>query len=193
MPSKKVKTPLEPGKYYHIYNQGNLGQKVFYNDGDYLLFLEIFAEFMLDSVDIYAFCLLPNHYHLLMRVKDTDRHPHDASNEFRKVLLSFTNKINWQRGQRGSLFLRYFKRVEINNMDYLKRLVYYIHHNPEKHMIVANFVRYKYSSYTILTGSGNTILNREEVMDWFGGIGEFVDYHMFLRQEEMAKSLCLED
>ena len=65
MPTKKILTPIEPGYTYHIYNRGNNYQNTFFSDEDYQLFLGRFKFYMKGSCLLYAFVLLPNHYHLL--------------------------------------------------------------------------------------------------------------------------------
>ena len=60
---KPNEIPLEEGQFYHIYNRGNNRERLFYSTENYLFFLRRYDEYL------YAFCLLPNHFHLLVRVK----------------------------------------------------------------------------------------------------------------------------
>ena len=62
--------PLEPGCFYHVYNRGNNGDNLFYNQENYKFFLRKYDEYLSPLVETYAFCLLPNHFHLLIRVKE---------------------------------------------------------------------------------------------------------------------------
>ena len=62
--------PLEIGKYYHIYNRGINGCNLFYEEKNYYYFLEKYAHYMSGVLDTFAYCLMPNHFHLLVRVKD---------------------------------------------------------------------------------------------------------------------------
>lgn len=62
--------PLETGKYYHIYNRGINGCNLFYEEKNYTYFLEKYAHYMSGVLDTFAYCLMPNHFHLLVRVKD---------------------------------------------------------------------------------------------------------------------------
>jgi REP element-mobilizing transposase RayT len=149
MPSKKIKTTVEPGCTYHIFNRGNNYQNVFFRHEDYYLFLEKFKLYLNKTCMVYAFALLSNHYHLLLRVNDNIGKS-EFSQQFLKFILSYTNKINFREKRNGSLFLSYFRRIKIEDDDYLKRLVYYINHNPEKHGITENFRTYKFCSYPIL-------------------------------------------
>ena len=65
----KYLLPLEECKFYHIYNQGNNGENLFYNDGNYIYFLRKLDYYLSDFMDLYAFCLMPNHFNLLIRIK----------------------------------------------------------------------------------------------------------------------------
>jgi len=192
MPSKKIKTPIEPGLIFHIYNRGNNYQNVFFRDEDYTLFLEKMKMYLKDYCSIFAFALLPNHYHLLLRINPFS----DGltfSKQFSKLILSYTNKVNFRERRDGNLFLSYFRRIEIKEESYLRRLVYYINNNPVKHNLTKNPDEYKFSSYHILLSDKPTMLNRQEVLSWFGGLDEFLEYHAFLRDEGLSIQLCLEE
>ena len=63
--------PLFPGQIYcHIYNRGNNREDIFREDRNYAYFLELYSKYVLPSVDTFAYCLLKNHFHLLVRIKD---------------------------------------------------------------------------------------------------------------------------
>lgn len=61
---------MKEGAFYHVYNRGNAGTNLFYNKGNYEFFLHRYNEYLSPHVDTFAFCLLPNHFHLLVRVKE---------------------------------------------------------------------------------------------------------------------------
>ena len=192
MPSKKIKTRIEPGKVYHVYNRGSNYQDVFFKPSDYLLFLEKMAKYLADYCSIYAYVLIPNHYHILLRVND-DLEINEWSNHFLKFSLSYTNKINYQENRNGSLFLSHFRRIHVDTEDYLKRLIFYIHYNPCKHEIINDFKSYKYSSYNSIVSLKPTRLARVEVLDLFENVEEFKNYHLFLHEEAVIKKYLLEE
>jgi REP element-mobilizing transposase RayT len=192
MPSKKIKTPIETGCTYHIFNRGNNYQDVFFRDEDYYLFLEKLKLYLNKCCSVYAFALMANHYHLLLRVND-DLDKSVFSQQFLKFILSYTNKINFREQRNGSLFLSYFRRIKIEDDEYLKRLVYYINHNPVKHRIVENFRTYKFCSYPILISDKPTDLARDEVIDFFGGLQDLIEYHNYLHDEDEIKRFTFED
>jgi hypothetical protein len=61
---------FEPGRFYHLYNRGNSSGNIFYCDENYEYFLRQFEKYFLEWVDLYAYCLIPNHFHLLIGIKD---------------------------------------------------------------------------------------------------------------------------
>lgn len=67
---KPKEIPLEEGLFYHIYNRGNNRERLFYRNENYRFFLRRYDEYLSDYVETYSFCLLPNHFHLLVRVKE---------------------------------------------------------------------------------------------------------------------------
>lgn len=192
MPSKKIKTPIEPGKFYHVYNRGSNYQNVFFKPYDYLLFLEKMAEYLVGYCSIYAYVLIPNHYHILLRVND-DLETNEWSNHFLKFSLSYTNKINFQEKRNGGLFLSHFRRIHVDTEDYLKRLIFYIHFNPSKHELIDDFKSYKYSSYNSIISQKPTRLARGEVLDLFENVEGFKNYHQFLHKEAIIKKYLLEE
>jgi putative transposase len=62
-------TPLEYGQYYHIYNRGNNGENLFFEERNYPYFLKLYAHHILPVANTYAYCLLRNHFHALVRIR----------------------------------------------------------------------------------------------------------------------------
>ena len=98
--------------------------------------------------------------------------------------------INKQENRTGNFFDRSFKRLEISEQDYLEYVIFYTHYNSEKHGLADNFKKYKYSSYRAITSTLKTNVNREFVVDLFGGESEFHNYHAVMHDER--ESLILE-
>ena len=185
---------MEEGELYHIFNRGNNGELIFYNDRNYLYFLQKLSSYLSDYLDFYAYCLLPNHFHLLVKVKDFTALPAEAkvlktgtkvlykpetiiSEQFRRFFLSYSKSIKKQEGGTGSLFEKNFKRIHVDSDSYFTSLVNYIHRNPQTHGITNNYKAYNYSSFKAFLSDGATRLKRKEVLDWFGGKEEFLCYH----------------
>ena len=106
--------PLYRYKLYHIYNRGNGNENVYYIDENYYYFLRQYDKYLSESVDTFAYCLLPNHFHLLVRIKIDN--PETASENFRKFFISYSMSINKQEKRRGNLFQRGFKSLNFSEI-----------------------------------------------------------------------------
>jgi REP element-mobilizing transposase RayT len=187
MPTPKIKTPIEKDRYYRIYNRGNNHGLLFYKEPNYSYFLKRYSDFISEHVSTYAYCLLPNHFHILIKTNTQD-----VSKHLRRLFQSFALSINKQENRTGSLFTKYFRRILIEDDEYLKYLVFYIHYNPEKHGLINNYKDYSYNSYRELLNNSKTILCREEVFKLFGGREEFIDFHNFHHEEKKIKKYIIE-
>ena len=87
-------TPLNPEQFYHIFNRGNGGQWIFYQEKNYTYFLEKYKFYMLNYCDTYAYCLLPNHFHLMVKVKSAETILEAAKKDFTKVSRQFLKQFN---------------------------------------------------------------------------------------------------
>ena len=192
MPSKKTKTPIEPGFTYHIYNRGNNYQEVFFTNQDYQFFLDKFKFYLAAYCNVYAYALLPNHYHFLLRVNDDIPHL-SFSKQFSKCILSYTNAINNRVKRNGSLFMTYFRRIKVNDEKYLKYLLCYIHTNPSKHKIIDDFRTWKYSSYQAMISEKPSSVDRATVLNWFDGKDNFIAVHHAKFDEDQIKGLIMEE
>lgn len=160
--------------FYHIYNRGNNGDNIFKEEENYIYFLGLVEKYLIDKVSIYAYCLMKNHYHILLRIEDEERITQSLSNLFNAYAKAFNKATN----RTGSLFEKHFKRIKVNSEDYLKALVVYIHLNPQYHQFVRNFSDYSYSSYrTLISDNTNTFLNKAEVIELFGDRDNFIFVH----------------
>ncbi len=64
---------LIPGEYYHIYNRGNNREDIFLEDKNYFYFLDLFKKYISPLADLYAYCLMKNHFHLLIKIKEAGK------------------------------------------------------------------------------------------------------------------------
>ena len=107
---------FEKGYLYHIYNQGNNKQTVFFNRKNYIFFLQKVKTHILPYADILAWCLMPNHFHLMVLVNEVElvdakigsatpsRTPNTNLNKSIGILLaSYTRAINKEQNRSGSL------------------------------------------------------------------------------------------
>lgn len=183
MPQKNI-VPLEPDGFYHIFNRG-VGQiPIFYNQENYSYFLELFHRHIGSVADTFAYCLMKNHFHFLIRMKGLEDLPEIYRDGNRSLSLPFshwfnayTQAVNKSIGRTGGLFERPFKRVEVLSEEQLLHNVFYIHANPQKHGVVEDFRTFHWSSYGAFANNSPTKLMRDEVLDWFGGMSKFQEYH----------------
>lgn len=183
-------TQLHPEMIFHIFNRGINGAKVFFEEKNYHYFLKQYSRYVHPLVHTYAYCLLGNHFHILIKVrsgehirsvvqhnKEKEAYWH-ISNAFSSFLQSYTRAMNKMYHRKGPLFESPFKRIAVPEEAYFSRLLIYIHLNPEKHGIIDDYRNYPYSSYHAYREmEKNTKLNKAEVLAWFGGNKGFIDFH----------------
>ncbi len=132
-----------PGAWYHVMNLGRRSESVFLDKNDYIMFLDLLKEIKeLWNVNIAAYCLMTNHYHLLIQTPDSN-----ISRAMRHLNSVYTQRFNKAHGYDGSLFRGRFKSVLVCDDHYLLELVRYIHKNPVKALMVKGMSDYKWSSY----------------------------------------------
>ena len=94
---------LFPNNFYHIYNRGNNSQQIFFSRDNYLMFRNKIIKYILPSCDISCYCLMPNHFHLLIYATDNFNH-NKFSQGIRSLLSSYSKTINLIQKRTGSLF-----------------------------------------------------------------------------------------
>ena len=140
---------FEKGYLYHIYNQGNNKQKIFYNRENYLFFLKKVNKYILPYADVLAWCFMPNHFHLMVLVNEVELYQGFTQSEALSInktnhsegltssqtltrskrtfndsigilLRSYTRAVNKQEGITGSLFRKETKAECINCFNHTK-------------------------------------------------------------------------
>lgn len=179
--------PLTPGNYFHIYNRGINSCKLFYEPDNYEYFLRLYEKHVSPVADTFAWVLMPNHFHLLVRIKDFPtptgfetlsglgaKPPHQY---FSNLFNAYTQAINKRFKRHGALFERPFKRKLIDTEIYLKQLILYIHNNPVHHGFCNHTVEYPWSSYLSCISIKPTQLQRYTVLGWFDDVADFKHRH----------------
>src|SRR5687768_11378526 len=122
--------PFLSDHFYHIYNRGNNRQVVFFEGANYLYFLEGIRKYLLSSASIVAYCLMPTHYHLLVRVRDSglnsEAYSAAVSRAMMRLSVSYTKTINKRFDRVGSLFQGPFQAKLIKTYSHLLNLCIYI-------------------------------------------------------------------
>jgi putative transposase len=153
---------LQPSTYYHIFNHANGDEDLFWETENYRYFLQQYYKHINNIADTYCYCLMPNHFHLLVRIKTKEAITTHlpgfknlegvaASNMLSKQFSNFFNgyskAFNKKYERRGSLFLKNFTKKAIIQKDYLLAVILYIHLNPVKHGFTCQPADWKWSSY----------------------------------------------
>ena len=96
---------------------------------------------------------------------------------FSNSLNSYTKSFNKVYKRKGALFIDYLRRVEIKHDSQFGATIFYIHKNAVHHGLCKSIPDWPWSSYHSFFVTGNSLILREEVLEWFGGEGAFVQYH----------------
>jgi len=139
MPRRR--TIFSIGYNYHIYNRAVAENQLFLNEDNYLFFLEKMRLFLLPIGKILAYCLMPNHYHILMKLTEPT-----LSTAMQRLALSYTVPFNHFFGRSGHLFQGRFQAKHVTDTQYMVHLSRYIHLNPKTANLVKNAENWKYSS-----------------------------------------------
>ena len=172
---------FEYGCFYHIFNRGNNLENLFIEQRNYNLFLDLMKKYLLQVADVYAYCLMKNHFYLLIKIKEKEEIADRNMQEkpflgFSHFLNSYTQKFNKTYNRKGSLFQEGLKRMLVTDKNYFVQLVAYIHLNPIKHKFYDS-LNYPYSSYNAMISKGKTLLKRDELMRLFGNFDNFIAWH----------------
>jgi len=172
-------------QFYYIYNHAIADLTLFRRRDDYHRFLRLYAKHIEPVADTYAFNLLPDHFHLLIRTKAPHEQalpgyitsPREPSQHFSNLFNAYAKYYNRRYQHKGPLFLRPFRRKEIDNVHYNKLLMVYIHQNAQRHGLVMNFNEWPYTSYHLFLSEKPSRLKRSEAMSWFSNEADFIARH----------------
>jgi putative transposase len=147
MPKRKEK--FLSGHFYHIYNRGEKQQSIFFERENYLYFLRLLKKFLVQfDIGIICYCLMPNHFHFLLRPNQDD----NVSEFMSRLLNAYVKAVNKRYSRSGRLFAERFKCIYIDKESYLIHLCRYIHLNPLKAKLVSNLRDWPFSNYLEFIG-----------------------------------------
>ena len=176
------------GNYYHIYNRGASLGKIFFSNDNFLYCIKLLKKYAASySVAIIAYCLMPNHYHFLLRQEE------DISlAKFINVLFNaYVQALNKQRGRKGTLFAGRFKHIHIDKNEYLVHLCRYIHLNPVAAGMVTAPEDWLYSNYREWIGSRTgTLIDHQFVSCYFP---QPEDYKNFVEEYQKERELQIQE
>ncbi len=195
---------MQPRKPYHLFTHANGFENLFQSEENYRYFLSRYKDFIPAVADTMAWCLMPNHIHFLVRIKNekeivslyTERYPEKVANEaffqtlqgfktleefvirqFGHLFNSYTQAYNKMYKRRGSLFIHSFKRKEITDDQYFTKIIHYIHANPVHHGFVKEIHHWTWSSFHDCLQNNSSFTKSEEVINWFGNKEQFILFH----------------
>jgi REP element-mobilizing transposase RayT len=179
--------PLFPDNIYHLFSRAVGMEKLFLSHENYLFFLQKLKQHTSGICQLYCYSLIPNHFHLLAKIKDeqsiinhfeeTKKKPfeplqHDLSDfimeRFSNFLNSYTKAFNKVNKRKGALFMDYLKRSMMNDSVDFTSYVWYGHKNAVHHQLTNSIGEWPYDSYRSLISDAPTSLLREEVIECFG-------------------------
>jgi putative transposase len=134
-----------PDAWYHVMNRGRRGEKIFETKEDYWSFINLLEE--LDevfNVRIAAYCLMSNHYHLLVQTPDAN-----LSRSMRHLNGVYTQRYNKRNSCDGPLFRGRYKSIVVESNSYALELIRYIHRNPLEAGLVDNLQKYQWSTHKL--------------------------------------------
>jgi REP element-mobilizing transposase RayT len=206
-------------RFYHIYNRAIGRDNLFVEAGNYRFFLSKWQQYIHPYVDTYAYCLMGNHFHFLIRVKQFDNVLKESLNlektvaarqflaqegdfnvfltdQFKRLFSAYTLAFNKQQQRHGSLFQEAFKRIQIDNDVKLLNTLCYVHHNPIHHDMSPFYDFWQYSSYNTYLSDKSTLLARQNGLalfgDKMGAVKDFLHYHELYKKEKRALKKGLE-
>ena len=198
--------PLENGKYYHIYNRGNNRIDLFYETENYNHFLRLYAKYIEPVIETYAWCLMKNHFHFLVYIKETEEidiskleysstdKPKiiSASKQFSNLFNAYTLSMNKRYNRTGSLFEKNFRRKIVTSEVYFQKLIFYVHNNPVHHKFTEMIIEYPWTSYGTIISTKPTKLQRDKVIEAFHDLENFIYYHSINQNLDEIEDLIIE-
>ena len=201
-----------PDTFYHVYNRGTAKHKIFLDKNDHALFLRRLREFLYpeevdrialtkqrlyvrtslpsDSFNLVCYCLMPNHFHFLLRQNTAL----SISKLIGNLCTSYSKVFNKKYGRVGTLFQDQFKAVPITSNEQLLWVSAYIHRNPLKAGLVSKLEKYAYNSYPDFVGLRNgTLCKKDIVMEQCNNSFAFYQKYIMNFNEEAYEDLMLDD
>ena len=188
--------PLSPSNTYHIFSRAVGNEKLFRSAENYRFFLARLVVYVLPVADLFTYSLLPNHFHLLLRIKEehiikdqfkqrkkipfrdnVHSLPDFIMEQFSNWLNSYTKAYNKRFSRKGALFMDYLKRSRVEKESDFASFVFYIHKNAVHHSLCKQIGDWDYNGYRALLSEKPTHLLRDEMIGWFGSRKLFIDFH----------------
>ena len=192
MPNRR--TPFARGEYYHLYNRGADRGAIFRNAGNYRFLLRRIEEGLDEyRVGVIAYCLMPNHYHLVLR-QDGDCPLNSFMNA---VFNSYSKAFNKMFGRTGTLFEDRFHAIPVPRDEYVLHLCRYIHRNPLEAGLVTDLTAWEFSNYREWIGMRDSgLVDQQLIRSYFPSPSDYqrfvLEYVSTKQVERQVRALALE-
>lgn len=164
---------LQPGRYYHIFNCTKNGDPLFYDEEDYHYFLKLYRTHIVPIAETYAYCLLQDHLHLLLRIRE------DAEGSLYKpfalLFNAYVKCYNKRHHREGRLMQFKLKRIEIRSQTSIEEMVRFISQNARRHGLTDDLARYRFSSYRATIAGAGSIIHSAWIAEHFGAGDQLVN------------------
>lgn len=167
---------IVPGTFAHVYNRAVGKDLMFRSHRDYIEFISKLENHIVPVANINAYCLMSNHFHLMLRLKETVTHK-DLSAEMNRIQSTHASKYNFRYERKGGLFMSPFKRKPVKDDANLTWLLWYIHRNPLHHGWTLDWQNWPYSSYQIYANNQPSFVDTSYMINFFGGLQQLKIHH----------------
>ncbi len=193
--------PITEGQFFHIYSRGVNREDLFKERKNYYFFLKQYFFYCSDVLETFAYCLLKNHFHLLVYVNENVQVAKrdgegmfklNASKQLSHFFNSYAQSINKAYNRTGPLFESPFERRLIDHDNYLTSVIQYCHFNPQLHGFVNDFTEWEFSSYHAVLNNDSSLIASQKVIDWFGNRTAFQSAHKRNLQNKDVEKYIIE-
>ncbi len=194
--------PITEGRYYHIYNRGVNGMTIFREKKNYHQFLEKYVFYCSKVIKTLSYCLLKNHFHLLVYINENVEEPRrdgkegmfrlNASTQLGHCFNSYAQSFNKTYQRTGPVFESPFERKLLDDEQYIKSVISYCNRNAVHHGFVTDIRDWKFSSYSAITRGDKAIVAVDEVVSRYGSIDQFTADHKVFIPDASAEKYIIE-
>lgn len=193
----RYRATLKPDNVYHVYNRAHGKEQLFIEEMNYQFFLKKFKVYIHPIAEVYSYCLMPNHFHVLIKVKSEEElenffqeawreksmssqaFPLDkkVTQQFSNFFNAYTKAFNKTYCRLGGLFISNYRRIKIENDKQFLNTVKYIHFNPVSARLTDRPEDWRYSSFGAYVTNRRTLVSKEYVIEKYGDFNNFLAMH----------------